>query len=128
MDHFDVVAVGIEEEPGVVARMIFPLARRSVVPASRRQSSAPSLVDHLAIAGLKGQMHMGALFARVDPELVGREMLVVAHDWYADNTEDGRVKALAGLQVPGSKVDVIDQTAAMKLHGARSSGIQRPTG
>ena len=59
---------------------------------------------------------MGALFARVDPELVGREMLVVAHDRYAENAEDGRIKALAGLQIPGSKVDVIDQTAAMKFH------------
>ena len=31
MDHFDVVAVGIEEEAGVVARMIFPFAIRPPV-------------------------------------------------------------------------------------------------
>jgi hypothetical protein len=120
VDHFDVVAIGIEEESGVVTRMIFPFAGSAVVAAARLQSGTPGLVDHLATVGLKGQMHAGALFARVDPELVGCKMLVVAHDRDAENLEDGRVETLAGRQIPGPEVDMVNKAAAMQFLEWRS--------
>src|SRR5882672_639623 len=100
--------------------MIFPFPGAAVVSPARRQSGTPGLVDHLATIGLKGQMHPRACFARVDPQLVSGEMLVVVHDGYAENIEDRRVEAPAGRQISGPQVDVVDQTAAMKVHGWRS--------
>ena len=53
MDGLDVVAVRIEQEGRIIARMIFcPLAGRAIVRAAGRESGCVELVDHLAVGSL----------------------------------------------------------------------------
>src|SRR3546814_8817658 len=56
IDRLDIVAVGVEQERGVIARMIGPLARRAIVAAARRQPGLVKGIDRRAIRRLKGQV------------------------------------------------------------------------
>src|SRR3546814_2988545 len=56
IDRLDIVAVGVEQERGVIARMIGPLARRAIVAAARRQPGLVKGIDRRAIRRLKRQV------------------------------------------------------------------------
>src|SRR3546814_13873783 len=56
IDRLDIVAVGVEQERGVIARMIGPLARRAIVAAARRQPGLVKGIDRRAIRRLNGRV------------------------------------------------------------------------
>src|SRR3546814_14696067 len=56
IDRLDIVAVGVEQERGVIARMIGPLARRAIVAAARRQPGLAKGIDRTAIRRMKRQV------------------------------------------------------------------------
>ena len=77
MEHrFDVVAVGIEGEGGVVAGMIGALAGPAIVASAMGERRRMKGVHTLPVPGLEGEVDAGdRAVGPVDPELVAGEML-----------------------------------------------------
>ena len=77
MHRLDVVAVRIEQEGGVIAGMVGPLARRAVVPPAGGQPRLVEAVDRRAVRGLEGEMDAAdPVVGLVDVELVRGEMVL----------------------------------------------------
>src|SRR5690606_31712227 len=123
MEHgLDVVAVGVEEEGGVVAGVVVALARRAVVAAAGLEPRSMPGLDHGAVAGLEGEMVATGQLARRrlavggrDEQLVDPEMVVaLAAEGQLQNLEQGLVEAAAGLDVAHDQLDMVDQAAAMQ--------------
>src|SRR5688500_14290478 len=83
MDCLEVVAVGVEDERGVVARVIVPGAWGAVVAATRGERRCVERVDHGAVLGLEREVmpagqHAGRRWAglRRDEQLVITEVVV----------------------------------------------------
>jgi tetratricopeptide (TPR) repeat protein len=59
IDRLDIVAVGIEDEGGVIARMVGPFARGAIVGAAGGEGGLVEGVDRGAVFGLERQVDMG---------------------------------------------------------------------
>src|SRR5439155_17214950 len=70
-DSLDVVAIGIEDEGGVIVGMIMrPEPRLAIVAPACRNRSHVEFIHDLAAIGGKGDVHMSfGLFAGADPEI-----------------------------------------------------------
>jgi hypothetical protein len=122
VDRLDVVAVGVVGEGGVVAGVVVARARPAVVAPAIGQGGGVEALDGRLVGGLEGQVHVAGRLADVDPQLVGIDMVAGPGDAalderHADRLEHGLVEPLHGRQVLGAQVDVVDQAAAMELHG-----------
>ena len=53
---FDIVSVRVEDERGVIAGVIGPLAGRSIVSGADFECSSVEAVDGFAVLGLKGDV------------------------------------------------------------------------
>ncbi len=138
MDDLDVVAVRIEREGRVVAGMVGALARRAVVAASAGKGCGVERLHRAAVRRLEGEVmapgeHARGRFAvrSGDEQFVGPEKAVAgsAHG-NAEHVEHGAVERLAGGQVAHDQLDVVDQAAAVQLHGFHAQapcvGAQSP--
>ena len=108
---FNVVAVGIDREGRVVARVVGALARRSVVAAARSQRRPVKGLDRLPVRRLEREMdarHVAV--GHVDPELVHVEMPVAFDERVsqAERRQHGPIEALAGFQVLDAQVDMVE--------------------
>jgi hypothetical protein len=63
VDRLDVVAVRVQHKGAVVARVVFPLARRAVVGAARGQGRFVKGFDGGLVLGLESQVDVGWLSA-----------------------------------------------------------------
>src|SRR5690606_16379649 len=132
-DRFDVVAVWIQDEGGVVTGMVGPLSRCAVVPSPRGRGGPVEGLHHLAVPCLERQVmaaggHPGggrAVGAR-DHELVGpEEARTLAPDGDLEGSEDGRVEGPARIQVLHDDLQVVDEAAAVQrvhFHGVSRAG------
>ena len=105
IDGFKFVAVGIEHERGIVARMIWALARGAIVPGAVRQRDPVEFIDHDPITRLESEVMpagQGSLrrpaVRRRNEQLVRPEKSVArAADGDPEHIEDGLIKGrLAG--------------------------------
>jgi hypothetical protein len=123
--RLDVVAVGVQQEGGIIARMIRTLSRRAVVLAAGRTPGLVEGLDHGPVLRLKGQMMPARQLAgrRLavsggDEQFVGPEITVaLAAQRHAQNLEHRLVEAAGGGQILHHQLDVVDQTAAMQRLG-----------
>src|SRR5690606_22862496 len=107
IDGLDVVAVGIEDEGGVVAGMVWARTGAAVVGAAAGERGPVEGVDHRRIPGLEREVMAprenaagGNAIRRRDEKLVGPEVaLSGAPDGDAEDIEHGLVEAPAGVQV-----------------------------
>src|SRR5947208_11269880 len=98
-DSLDVVAVRVEDEGAVVARVVVALARASVVAVAGRERGAVELVDGLVVGRRKG--HVQLLGQRL-PVLRDREIAplrepllgILPGELVAKGSEHGRVERL----------------------------------
>ena len=119
-DSLNVVAVGIEDESAVVARMVRTLSRRTVVSPTSRERSAVKGMHCLVVCCLEGQVNTRHVsISLVDKELVSIEEACAFDDdiRQAERSKDSGMEALAGLDVRDPEVHVIEQPTAMKQHG-----------
>src|SRR4051794_13061018 len=120
----DVVPVRVEREGRVVARVVVPLAGRTVVAAARGEHRRVKTVDRLAVGRLEREVQVArGRTVRRDVELVGPEgALALTAQPAAERLERGRVEALRGVEVAHAQVHVVEQTAGVVLgHGARGT-------
>ena len=61
-------------------------------------------------------MDVRRLIALINPEFVGPEVGLCLMEGDAQSIENRAVEGLGGLQIPGAKVDMVDQTAAFQFH------------
>jgi hypothetical protein len=118
-DRFNVVAVRVEDERSVVARMVCPLSGRTVVVPPSAQCREVEGVDHFAARRLEREMDSGdRAVGLVDPQLVGMKVPFTDDQnlTQAQTRQDGAIEAFAGLDVGDAKMDVIDEPAKMVLH------------
>ena len=99
VDGFDVVAIWVENERGVVAGAVGSFARRAVVFAAGGDGRGEEAFDCAAVLGLEREMDLRDWSGRpVDPEFVGGEVAgSVGHGVRkAERRERRRVEPLAG--------------------------------
>ena len=138
IDRLDIVPVGVEQESGVIARMIGALAGRAIVASACCKARFVKGLDHRAIGRLEGKvMASGELAERrravcgrheqfVRPEIVG----FLPADRHIEHFEDRAVEFAARLQVSDDQLDMVDQAAAMQLlrfHALHSSSARPET-
>src|SRR6187402_2570313 len=121
--RLDVVAVGIDQEGGVISRVIGALTRIAIGNAAGLDTGLKDLLHHLTAARLKrqmdstGQMSLcGAALLSRNEQLIGPKIIgtrAANRDLQAG--EDGFVEALAGGQVAHHELNVINQPATIKL-------------
>ena len=100
IDRFDVIPVGIQGEGCIVARMVLPLARRTIVAAACRQYRRMEAVDGGAVWRLERKMHVRHRRADIDPEFVREEMVLPLDQGYSERIKRGLVEAPGGLDIP----------------------------
>ena len=113
MKHsFDVVAIGIENEGTVVAGMVGPLTRSTVVSPSGSERCFVERVNGFAIGCLEGQVHAG----EVSVSLIYEQFIRVEETGsllqylgQSDGIKHSTVEPLAGLQVRDAQVDVVKE-------------------
>jgi len=122
VDDLDVIAVGVEDEGGVIAGVVGALAGCSVVTSPRRQGGRVKAIDGGSGRGLErqvdasGQLTLaGARFPRRDEELVAPEEVGPSHERNIQDTEHGLVEATARRQIPNHQVHVIEQSTSIEL-------------
>jgi hypothetical protein len=119
-DSFDVVAIGVEDECAVVARVIAAFARSAIVATSCCNCGRVECINRLAIWRLECQVNSGNLpISLVDPQFVSREVtLPFGIDVrLAKGGKHSAVETLAHIEVRDAQVDVIDEPADVELHG-----------
>ncbi len=118
-DRFDVVAVRIEREGGIVAWMIGALPRPAVVAAPMGKSRRMKGVNALPVPRLKGQMDAGyGAVGLIHPKFIARKMLFAfRRKGPADSLQNGAIETSACLKIRYPQMDMIDQAALVELHG-----------
>ena len=119
MKHgLDVVAVGIEREGCVVARVVGAFSRAAIVASTMLKSGRMEGVDAFPVPGLKRQMNPGnRAVGLVDPKFVAREMLwALGCEVASQSLQDSAVKLPTRFEVGDAEMDMIDQAALMTLH------------
>ena len=109
-------AEGIEQKSGEVARMVLPLAGRTVVAAAGGEAGFVEAAHGIRIASLKGQVHVRSRRAivaeRIDPQLVHLQVRrVVGVDRQVERTEHGAIETFAGGKIASTEVNVVDETS-----------------
>src|SRR5438874_4418737 len=115
----DIVAVRVEHERAVVAGVIVPLARRTVVAVARRDERSVELVHDRVVGGREGEVHvLGQRPVVVDDAerpVLAPEMPpfwpLAREDEAAEGT-DGLVEALRGLEVGDPDPEMVDAVVA----------------
>ena len=124
-DGFDIVAVRVQDERGVVAGVVGLLARRPVVAPAMRQRRTVKRVDRRAVLGLEGKvMPAGQLpqrrraAGRGHHQFIGPEEVVLGiDDGNVEDAEGGGIEVAAGFEGAHHELDVVDEPAAMQLLG-----------
>ena len=118
-DRLDVVAVGIERECGIIAWVVGALPRCAIVAAAVRQGSLMEGMHGVPILGLEREVHAGDGTIRlIHPKLVAGEVLrALRREAPPDSLQNRTVEAPARLKVGNPKVNMIDQTTLVELHG-----------
>lgn len=137
IDGLDVVAVRVESERGVVARMVSTLARRAVVDRTSCERSRVKAIHDLLAVRLKREMEpMGWRPAAAHEELVYREPSVFGgSDTKPQRLQHRSVERPTRLDVPDVDSNVIEEPPNMLfLHpgestreGLRMAGAARHT-
>ena len=105
INRFDIIAVGIENESGVIAGVVGALAGCSVVAPAMGKGGVIEGIDHGAVRRLKRQMVTPRQHAkrcravdRGDEEFVSPEIAFLrATEGNAEHIQNGCVEVLAGL-------------------------------
>jgi len=116
---FDVVAVWVEDECAVVPGVVRPLAGRAVVAATSTECGLVKRRDRLAVGGLESQVNPGDQpVGLVHEQLIDVEVTVSLDEAVRppEGGHDSAIKALAGLQIGDTKVNMIDEPAQVDLH------------
>src|SRR4051812_23893065 len=104
--------------------MVFTLAGCPVIPAAGLEPSAMKRLHSSVIPSLKGQVHDRGPFGRcINPQFVyGEKRRAFANPVVlTDCRKDSFIKPLTCLEIFGAQVNVVNQSAAMKLHNDASS-------
>src|SRR5690606_4759391 len=123
--RFDIVAIRIDQERGVIAGVVRALPGLAVVLATGRQSLRVKALDHVAARCLERDMRApgqralrGDTLGRRDEQFVGPEKTVaLAADRNTERVEHRRVKAPTRRQIAHHEVQMIDQAAACDCIG-----------
>src|SRR5439155_18263615 len=115
----DVVAVGVEDESAVVAGVIVPLTRRTVVAVARRDERSVKLVHDRVVGGREGEVHVlgqgPVVVDDAEGPILAPEMPpfwpLAREDEAAEGT-DGLVEALRGLEVGDPDPEMVDAVVA----------------
>ena len=119
VDGFDVVAVGVQDEGGVVAGVVgagagAPLSRP---PAASAAAWTRSTSARDAVWKARWMRDGGSPFAGVRHSSSATISAGVSStSWRPNTASTVGVEPLAGRQVGATQLDVIDQSSAMKLH------------
>ena len=124
-DGLDIVAVGIEQEGGVIAGMI--VARSPGAPLSVPPAARPGLVegiDRRLVLRLEGEVRWrpvslpsAASLSAVETTSSSAQNMpsAAAVDRDVEHAQDRLVEAAAGVQIAHDQLDMIDQPAAMQF-------------
>ena len=121
----DIVSVRIEHEGAIVTRMIGSLARGAVIATASRQCRLVKSIDSRAVPGLESQVNPARRVTRIQPELVGRQVVRRFGDLDIQDSEDRLVEAPSRFKVARTQMDMIDQTTQVKAHGRPSRRLGR---
>lgn len=120
-NSLDVVTVRIEQEGRVIAGMVGPLSRPTIVAAAGGQPGLMEQPDGLLVLRLKCQMHVARLALilsqRVDPEFIAGDVpVVVSQKRNIERSERCAIEIRRGREIPGPQLDMVDQTASVQYH------------
>jgi len=123
VDGLDIITVWIEQVGALIARVIVQLTGSAIVLAADGEPCLVKAFDGLGIRRLECEMNPPfRLPVIADEKLVGAEVAVsFQRQIPAQRRQHPAVEPLAGLEVAGPEMQVVDQPAEVILHGASLS-------
>jgi hypothetical protein len=121
--RFYIVSIRIDNKRGVVVRMIWALARLTIVLAAGGQRGFMEVLHRFAAFRLErdvrgtGESALSglAVFAGNTQFIGSEEIFLFSAHGYLQDLEYGGVEALAGCEVIHHELNVIDQATAMQF-------------
>jgi hypothetical protein len=101
-DRLDIIAIGIENERSIVARMVGTLSGCAIVAPAGSQCSSVKGINYFTIRRLKREMYAGdGAVGFVDPQFIGVEVAVTFAKNFrqAQRSKDGAIEAFASFDV-----------------------------
>ena len=115
----DVVPIRVEHVGAVVARVVVALAGSAVVLPARGDRGSVEALHGLLVLGREREVEfLGRRPVGAHVQLVRPEGVLAALDLQAECAERRLVEASAPLEVAHAQMDVVEEAAAVVLHGA----------
>jgi hypothetical protein len=118
---FDIVAIGVDHEGGVIAGVVVALAGGAIVFAASSDGGPMEGFHHGAIPGLEGEVDVAGedIAGRfIDEQLVDlHPILARGGHRNAEDIENGRIKFSRLFEIMGAEMHVVDEAAGVECHG-----------